>query len=266
MSKTYTILGAQGFIGSHLHHTLQKSGAECFAPARGDKDVFERPLGTVFYCIGLTNDYKDRPFDTVEAHSSLLNRIAGSATFDKLVYLSSTRLYDGLSSTTEETDLVLNPANPRHIYDLSKALGESICLTASGNRASVARLSSVYSDAPDASGFVPDLLRRLKKEKSFELDSASGIVRDYIHIDDVVSSLLAIAAQDTYGIVNVGSGENISNQDIADTLNECGYTVSIKRETAREKSPACDIEKLKSLGVAPKGLAAFLKEYTGHTA
>ena len=91
-------------------------------------------------------------------------------------------------------------------------------------------------------------------------------MRDYIHIDDVVSSLLAIAAQDTYGIVNVGSGENISNQDIADTLNECGYTVSIKRETAREKSPACDIEKLKSLGVSPRGLAAFLKEYTGHTA
>ncbi len=263
MTQTVTILGAQGFVGSHLLQTLKKSGAECFAPVRGDAAIFERPLGTVFYCIGLTNDYKDRPFDTVEAHTSLLNRIVSQSSFDRLVYLSSTRLYDGLPTTAEETNLVLNPANPRHIYDLSKALGENICLTASGNRASVARLSSVYSDAPNATGFVPDLLRRLKSEKTFELESSSGIVRDYIHIDDVVSALLAVANQNKFGIVNVGSGENISNQQIADTLNGCGYTVTIKNTTERENSPACDVSKLKSLGVAPVGLAGFLKSYVG---
>ncbi len=259
LTKTYTVLGGMGFIGSHLYKTLQKTGDECLVPARRDAALFERPLGTIFYCIGLTNDYKDRPFDTVEAHASLLNRIVEKSSFDRLVYLSSTRLYDGLSSTAEETNLVLNSANPRHIYDLSKALGENICLTASGGRACVARLSSVYSDAQDASGFVPDLLRRMKQEKKFELDSSSGVVRDYIHIDDVVAGLIALAEQSQLKIVNIASGENISNQTIADTLKGCGYDVSIKRKTDLEKPPACDISKLKSLGITPVGLTEFLK-------
>ncbi len=261
MTQKYTILGGKGFIGRHLVDTLMKSGADVYVPERGDEEIFSQPLGTVFYCIGLTNDYKDRPFDTVEAHASLLNRIVEKSSFDRLVYLSSTRLYDGLSSTAEETDLVLNSANPRHIYDLSKALGESICLTSSDGRACVARLSSVYSDTPDASGFVPDLLRRMKQEKKFELDSSSGLVRDYIHIDDVVASLLALAEQSQLKIINVASGENISNQTITDTLNGCGYEVSIKRKTDLEKTPACEISKLKSLGITPLGLTEFLKGY-----
>ncbi len=72
---TYTVLGSKGFIGGHMLSALQKTGAECYAPLRDDLDVFTKQLGTVFYCIGLTNDYKDRPHDTVEAHASLLNRI-----------------------------------------------------------------------------------------------------------------------------------------------------------------------------------------------
>lgn len=262
MTNIYTILGAKGFIGSHLLKKLQMSGAECYAPDREDNEIFNRPLGTVFYCIGLTNDYKNRPFDTVEAHTSYLNRIIAKSSFRRLVYLSSTRLYDGLLTTIEETNLVFNPTNPRHIYDLSKALGENICLTASGGRAYVARLSSVYSDAAKATGFVPDLLRNLKKEKKFMLDSSSGIVRDYIHIDDVISALIAISDQTQHKIVNVASGENISNQEISNILQDCGYDVLIKNKTEREKSPACDVAKLKSLGITPIGLSEFLKNYT----
>ena len=63
-----------------------------------------------------------------------------------LVYLSSTRLYDGQpgfagAEVDEDTPLALDPAQPRHLYDLSKALGESLCRQASGGRARIARLT-----------------------------------------------------------------------------------------------------------------------------
>lgn len=257
----YTILGAKGFIGSRVLATLQKSGATCYAPARDDESVFTRPLGRVFYCIGLTNDYKDRLFDTVEAHASLLNRVLAKANFDRLVYLSSTRLYDGLKTTAETADLVLNPGNPRHIYDFSKGLGESLCLTAGQGRACVARLSSVYDDGPEATGFVPDLLRKLKHEKKFTLDSSSGIVRDYVHIDDVVRGLIALADGKDICITNIASGENLSNQDIVETLNARGCDITLQRQSARENPPPCDIAKLKSFGITPLLLRSYLKTY-----
>lgn len=257
----YTVLGSRGFIGSRVLATLEAQGHDCYAPLRGDEAVFSNPLGHVFYCIGLTNDYKDRPFDTVEAHSSFISRLLASGNFERLVYLSSTRLYDGLKTAAESADLVLNPANPRHLYDFSKGLGENLCLTASGGRACVARLSSVYDDGPDASGFMPDLLRRLKKERTFALGSASGIVRDYVHIDDVVNGLIRLLDSTETGIVNIASGENVSNQEIVDALNKEGCAITLQRQSPLEAPALCDVSKLKALGVSPVNLRDYLKNF-----
>ena len=92
----YTVLGATGFIGNHLAAALRRTGATCFTPARGDDAVFKKPLGRVFYCIGYTADFAKDPSATVEAHAALLGRILSEAQFDKLIYMSSVRLYDGL--------------------------------------------------------------------------------------------------------------------------------------------------------------------------
>ncbi len=257
---TYTVLGASGFIGSRLTAALKKVGATVNAPGRG-VDIYSKPLGTIFYCIGLTNDYKDRPHDTIEAHVSVLNTVLQSADFTKLIYLSSTRLYDGLKSGSEKTDLALNPANPRHLYDLSKALGENLCLNYSKGRACAVRLSSVYDEGENASGFMPDLLRRLQKERTFELASNSGIVRDYIYVGDVVQSLIKLADSKESGIINLASGENVSNQDIVDALNGIGCKITLSRETPRETPAICDISRLKALGIQPVPVRGYLKYF-----
>jgi nucleoside-diphosphate-sugar epimerase len=140
-------------------------------------------------------------------------------------------------------------------------LGESLCLTASRHRASVARLSSVYSDDEKASGFLSELLRRLKKEKNFVLDSNSGAVRDYIHVDDAVKGILYLAKKKRPGIMNIASGENLSNQDIADALGEAGHSISFTHQTDHENAPACDIRALKSAGINPVPLRTYLKEF-----
>lgn len=211
-----TVLGARGLVGSHLARTLQQTGSSTWCPDPSEQDMlFNRPLGTVYYCAGLTADFAQRPYDTVEAHVSLLSKILKYAEFERLVYLSSTRLYDSLGAinATEEITLNFSVADPRHLYDLSKALGENLCLRYSGGRAKVARLSCVLGKSLD-DGFLPRLLKQCMENESLEVSSSPYFVRDYIGLDDVVSLLIQVGQKGTQDIYNVASGLNIQNSQV----------------------------------------------------
>lgn len=219
-----TVIGAGGFIGRRLVAHLRKGGWDCRAPARDDREfIRDGALGTVFHCAGLTADYARRPHDTVQAHVGLLDEVLAHADFDALVYLSSTRLYDGCvgnadAGVDEDTPLALDPAQPRHLFDLSKALGESLCRQASGGRARIARLSCVYSGAEDdAEGFLGTLLARVRKPGRgpvLEVDSSAEAVRDYVHVDDAIEALVAIASRGTRPLYNVAGGVNVANGEL----------------------------------------------------
>ncbi len=222
--KKATIIGARGFIGSHLHSRLQDLGWDCSAPKKNEINNKQEDLGHLFYCAGLTADFAQRPFDTVEAHVSLLSRILQKCKFQSLTYLSSTRLYDGKQEDvgSEEDPLTLNPGTPRHLFDLSKALGESLCLVMGHGRARVARVSCVYNDHKDLDGFLPGLINQIitKKKSSITIDSSPYFSRDYVQLDDVIDALILIATRGTDFIYNVASGENISNELLFSTLSE----------------------------------------------
>jgi UDP-glucose 4-epimerase len=224
-----TVIGGDGFIGRRLRARLHGEGWECWLPRRDDPGLWRRDLGRVFYCAGLTADFAERPFDTVEAHVSLLSRVLRDARFESLVYLSSTRLYDGLGDVdaTEDLPLRLDPGSPRHLYDLSKALGESLCSVAGHGRARVARLSCVWGDAADAQGFLPALLQRVLASRAAPdgarrprllVESSPRLARDYVHIDDVVDALVALAARGEATIYNVAGGCNVGNAQLFELL------------------------------------------------
>lgn len=244
-----TIIGGKGFIGRHLATRLVAAGWNCYVPERQEISIGQEDLGHVFYCAGLTADYLLRPFDTVEAHVSLLSRILQGDRFESLVYLSSTRLYDsqpGLAGE-EEMPLLLTPANPRHLYDLSKALGESLCLATGKGRARIARLSCVYKDHTDAEGFLPLLLRRIITENcsSLEVDSSPSFARDYIAVDDVIEALMLIVTQGRQSIYNVASGENTSNKSLFSILTEIsGCRIIPLQHTVAAAPPRISIKRM----------------------
>lgn len=244
-----TIIGGKGFIGRHLTARLKNAGWNCYVPERQDICFGRDDMGHVFYCAGLTADYLLRPFDTVEAHVSLLSRILRTSHFESLVYLSSTRLYDSQPelAADEEMPLLLNPANPRHLYDLSKALGESICLTTGKGRARIARLSCVYKDHTDGEGFLPFLLKRIITEKcsTLEVDSSPSFARDYITVEDVVDALILIVTKGRQSIYNVASGENTSNESLFSILTEISGCRLIPKQTAVSAiSPRISIKRI----------------------
>lgn len=257
------MIGAGGFVGARLRARLDAMGGEVFAPGREDPGLLERDLGVVFYCAGLTADYDRRPFDAVEAHVSLLSRLLQAGRFERLIYLSSTRLYDGLASARvdEAVTLELNSASARHTYDLSKALGENLTLTRGGGRGAVARLSNVYDWEEGAPGFLSAWLIRARIEREIVLDSSPHLRRDYIHLDDVVESLLALAQAPAPGIVNVASGELVSNDEIAELMAQAGRSVRFTGDGDPPAPPLADVSRLRALGVAPRPVKDVVRRY-----
>lgn len=247
----YTVIGAGGFIGARLVAALRGRGESVYAPARGDPGLFAADLGRVFYCAGLTGDFMVRPFDTVDAHVGLLTHVLRDAKFERLIYLSSTRLYDSLGERggREDDVLAFDVAAPRNVYDLSKALGENLCLARSGGRAAVARLSNVFDWTDDAGGFLSDLLKRARRETAINLASSPQAGRDYIHADDVITGLLAMDAKACEGIVNIARGEAISNAEIAQVFAAHGWTLDLTGGEAPPHGPTCDVTRLAALGV-----------------
>ena len=136
----FTILGASGFIGSHLVKFLRTKGFELLALRR--EESLRGDLGHVIYCIGLTADFRTRPLDAMEAHVSRLVEVLRQNNFISLLYLSSTRVYQRLplDSMADETAIIpVDTNDPSDIYNLSKLAGESICLANPNPKVRVAR-------------------------------------------------------------------------------------------------------------------------------
>jgi nucleoside-diphosphate-sugar epimerase len=263
LGRRGTIVGASGFVGRRLQARLAAEGWELFVPSKGDPALLARDLGTVFYCAGLTANYDRRPFDTVEAHVTLVNEVARAGRFERLIYLSSTRLYDGQAKAEvgEDEPLVFDPADPRRVYDLSKALGENLTLARSGGRGAVARLANVYDWQAGAPGFLSEWLIRARSERALTLQSSPHIRRDYIHLDDVVAALVAMADGEPAGIVNLASGERVSNGEIAEVFQEAGWEIVFTGTADPPSPPNARAAKLRALGVSPRPVKDVVRSY-----
>jgi nucleoside-diphosphate-sugar epimerase len=264
--KTITVLGGRGFIGSHLVRYFQTAGYECRVPQRGDES-WTAPLGHVIYAIGLTADFRSRPFDAVESHVCLLERLLRAGNFQSLTYLSTARVYGGSLDTSEAADLHVNPVNPDDLYNLSKLAGESLCLHCGREGMKVARLSNVVGQRDDTNTFLYQLLEQGRETGKVVFRTSLESKKDYVDVDDAVALLARLSVSTSTGIYNVAGGEGTRNREIAETLvEEMGFKVSVAPGAVTSEFNSVDISKAKSeFGFSPRRFGdyfpAFLRGY-----
>jgi nucleoside-diphosphate-sugar epimerase len=241
----FTVLGASGFIGRSLASHLRDEGHEVFAPARNDEGRFRGFLGHVIYCIGLTADFRNRPFDTVRAHVSVLSDVLEQADFTSLLYLSSTRVYSKASETSETAALPVATFEPSDLYNSSKLMGESLCLNSGRNGMRIARLSNVVGFDPGSDNFLPALIREALAG-TIALRSALNSSKDYVALEDVLAILPRIAVEGLEPIYNVASGQNIRNGDLTKQLKALtGCSVQVAEHAPVQRFPPIRIERLR---------------------
>lgn len=242
-----TVLGATGFVGSSLVHYFQHRKEPVWAPQRGDEAIFERPLGDVYYCIGMTSDFRERPFETVEAHVSYLARLLSQARFERLIYLSSTRVYGDHGGTAEDASMIVQPRPMSDLYNLSKLLGESLCFNARRPGVKVVRMSNVYGPDFSSRNFFASLILEGLERGAIELGTAADSGKDYIHVADVVPALVAMLRDGKYDLYNLAAGQNVANGALVDAIARVlNVPWSVRPGALVFDFPAIDVRRLRS--------------------
>lgn len=211
----FTVLGGTGFIGARLVAGLRADDHDVFVPER-DWIPSTEDLGHVIYAIGLTGDFRSQPYATVAAHVTKLSSLLQRARFRSWLYLSTSRVY-GAGASDEDAEILVRPSADS-VYDLSKLLGEALCLSHENPSVRAVRLSNVFGDGMGTTNFLGSVIDSVRQTGGVTIGEAATSSKDYVPVEDVVQVMAQIAASGSHRLYNVASGEAVTHASVAAIL------------------------------------------------
>ncbi len=127
------------------------------------------------------------------------------------------------------------------IYNLSKWLGESVCLAIDRTAIRVARLSNVLIRPGTESAFLPGKrYRRPGPARQAVTIKSCQSSKDYVSIDDVVGVITGVAMRGRERIYNVASGRPVTHGALASVIRQGGYAVDFAPDAPTRNFPVID--------------------------
>ena len=242
----FTILGSSGFIGSNISKTLKNKNYDCYTPDVRKESLDGKNLGNVVYSLGVS-DFLNKPFETIDAHICILNKILKNCNFESLLYISSGRMYYNIDSTLEENSLNINPNMKNDLYNISKLQGESLCLSLNNPKIKIIRPSNVVGISAPPNLFITSLIKEAVTTGKIILHSTLDSEKDYVYIDDLIELIPKIIFSNKFQLYNIASGYNISSNKIIDEiirLTDC--KLEIASDAKKFSSGRINIDRIKN--------------------
>lgn len=283
------VTGGTGFIGSRLTAALRASGhplrlfTRMSSRDHPDDDVRLLDISaptidptllagcdTVIHLAAyVPRDHADPDEATrcwqINALGTLhLAQAAAGAGVRHFVHTTSANAYAAWEEEPAETAAMF--PRSRGYYLGSKIMQEiyasEVC-RAAGPRLATLRLGSVYGPG-QPNGAVAALAAQAMAGEPIRLADEGGFGADFVHVDDVVTAIMLVIAQNGDGTFNVGSGIRSSIAEVAHRLVAAakGDAAMIDRAASSARAdlgfPALSIERLQRMGYVPRGLASGL--------
>jgi nucleoside-diphosphate-sugar epimerase len=117
---------------------------------------------------------------------------------------------------------------PNNPYALSKHLAEQLCQFSAQHdnvEVTVIRPFNVYGPGQAENFLIPTILKQVRQSGPIKLKDLAP-KRDYLHVDDLVDLLVATLSKrnESYRVINAGSGESHSVRDIVDIVQAAART------------------------------------------
>jgi nucleoside-diphosphate-sugar epimerase len=241
----FTILGANGFLGSSIKNHLLENHFECYAPDIRKEDISKKSLGHVIYSVGtvdFTNINK-----IVESHVCTLKNILDNYNFESFLYISTGRFYRNAKSTMETEKIEIDVNDKSNLYDISKLLGESYCLSSKKENIRIVRPSLVIGTNTPKSLFLPSIIFDALSKGKITLHSALESQRDYLRIQDFVKIIPEISLGGKEKIYNIADGKNIKTKDfINEIVKLTNCSVEVVKNSPNNSSPEINIDRIKN--------------------
>ncbi|MCK4792347.1 MAG: NAD-dependent epimerase/dehydratase family protein [Desulfobacteraceae bacterium] len=188
---------------------------------------------------------------------------------EKFIYASSMSVYSEPARYLPVDES--HPVQPSTVYGVSKLTGELCCNPYSGVMSVVVlRYSGVYGMGERQSNAIPTFIKQALEGKPITIHGDGTQTSDYASVDDVVPGTIAALEKNEPGVYNIGSGEEVSVNDLAKiTINYVNprlETVLTGEVTERPFRFVLDIEKArKTFGYSPRsldyGICAYLEKF-----
>ena len=161
-----------------------------------------------------------------------------------------------------------SPAGGSLPYGATKRWGEQLVETFQRySKIVVLRMPSLYG-AGQADSFIDGLARTAQLGDSIELYSRGELVRDALHVDDVVRAIDNCISQppaDAFSILNLGCGERIKTSDwaraLVHALDSKSAIIPVDREASQFDLYADISAARQQIAFAPMSLAESMKVY-----
>jgi UDP-glucose 4-epimerase len=239
------VIGGAGFMGTHVTRLLAESGRDVVVldtrepatslPPRamfvsgdyGDRAFIERVLvgvGEVIHLAYATvpqTSFED-PIHDLQANlpeTVQLLQLAALLGVGKFLFVSSGgTVYGVASSLPIAEDHPTNPISPYGITKLTlEKYAQMFCAT-SGLPVVVVRPANAYGEeqrAAGGQGFIAAAMHAIVRGEEFGVFGPEGTVRDYIHVSDIASGILAALDHgEIGGTYNIGSGTGRNNLEV----------------------------------------------------